>query len=392
MKYYFFILIVIGCVKSGLGHDFKSKKIFQNNRLIGIEKYNQHGQLIFEKGVTELINDTVRQSKEHTQYFYDDSGRLEIEIIGSNIYNASIKSYEYGPLGLSAINKYLNSYPNFPILQLYGLFQPVDTEQFSNLYLEITDTLWLTKAQVQNEMKRRRPTEILEVYYHKGQSIEHTYSYSLHEEIKHSSYEYTEYDFESGEHQTIHVSDCAGYPTGAYYPVKEPTGYFKYDTLGRLIEMHEYGDGRNIVYDSQTNYTYSSTSQLVESNRWVRQFKTEDDYRPYEFKDYERRRIYIYDPKGRLISETSTNSKGKMIASYTKSFNAQGDLISYQNSKKESIVYTVKYNRKHQKVMVKSEKKLKDLDGFFDKKTWIHTYKYSKSGELIEVEEKVFGW
>jgi len=374
----------------GWGQSSLSKKVYQNEQLIGLEKYNSKGQIILSKGVINSINDTVKESIEHHQFFYNDSGDLELEIEGQEIYSATIKSYHYKDQNLSSVRQYVNSRNvGFDLFDFNWPVYYFDSLAFSNLYPIISDTLWFTKEQVQKEMKSRTPIEIKEVFFNKGNRTEYTYTYGFQEGIEHASWDVVNYDFETGKQSITHYSDCMGRRTGIFYPYQIATGSLTYNSSGQLIEIEEYGDGHYIDYDSETTYQYDSLGFLIRSDRSIRQFDNESDYRSNDFKDYERKRYFKYDDSGNLISEQMFNTNGKKIDYFSFNYNSHGDMTQFENSKNEWGKIKISYNPAGLKKTVRVEKKTKDEFGRFRILKSRHDYKYDISGRVIHVNEKI---
>ena len=179
MKHIIFGILLLA-FNLGFAQTHSTKKVYQNDTLIGIEKYNEQGQITFQKGVIGIPDDQAYGYQRQKQYFYDDEGNLSITVEGADLETSTIEKYYFEDNECREIERF--TYPNLwtiPVFQysLFVVWDPVG--QFSNRASKIVDTIWYSLDEVKVEMDKRQSSTIYRKTQFNQQTYEHHYWQSI---------------------------------------------------------------------------------------------------------------------------------------------------------------------------------------------------------------------
>lgn len=361
---------------------------YQDDRLVGFEKYNDSNQIICEYG---YIIDAAYQNKlvqEYEQYFYDSLGRLKIKVKGEYLSEAEILSYSYEENVLVKITDHVKNNNWFYSIPFF--YFPLDsTVVYSNSYSLISDTLFYNDSIIQNEIKQRDEVKKWEKTRYKFGDFETFYAHYMLEQIKHSSWDEQVYDFETGTFQVIHYSDCAGYGTGIYYPVEQAYLETEYDTLSRKKRDFVYTLDDEYTRDVERFYKYNKFNSVIVNEGVLRGFD-EVDYDTIH-RHFERYINYKYDEQNRLVNKKAVNYKDSVLNELILRYNSNGDTIAKMDSHGNDYMRYIKYNLagKPKRILTENVLLTNGMEKKSNKSRIIWNLKYNRNKQLIKIEESI---
>lgn len=161
-----FLILSLFCTSFIIAQNYSSKKIYQDGKLIGIEKRDKVGNLLLTKGITSIPK---KGYSGDLQRFYNEKGQLIYEW---NLLNNEIIEYTYDSTKLVKKIKhgdfnFFQSNLTIPLLNFISFFPSVNYRD-SVIFQKIEEVELLSLKDLQKELDKRSSGTIWELDYNNG--------------------------------------------------------------------------------------------------------------------------------------------------------------------------------------------------------------------------------